>query len=68
MIERQGSLHSYFFQGFQPQIFVIVFSETLLLFNTEYFNVTLEKHKVVYCDGTSNYLTKRDFDGVPIIF
>ena len=33
-----------------------------------YFNTALEEYKVVYPDGTSDYIRKDDFDSVQIIF
>ena len=32
-----------------------------------YFNTALKEYKVVYPDGTSDYIRKDDFDGVQII-
>ena len=34
----------------------------------EYFNTTLEDHKVIYQDATSDYITKHDFNDVQITF
>ena len=33
----------------------------------EYFNITLEEYKVIYPDGTSDYIKKDDIDGVQVI-
>lgn len=33
----------------------------------KYFNTTLKEYKATYFDGTSNCITKDDFDGVQII-
>ena len=33
----------------------------------EYFNTTLEEYRVKYLNGTSDYITKCDFDGVQVI-
>ena len=34
---------------------------------TENFDTTLEDYKVIYDDGTSDYITKDDFDCVQVI-
>ena len=34
----------------------------------KYFNTTLEEYKVIYPDGTSDYITKGEFDGVTSFF
>ena len=32
----------------------------------EYFTTTLEEYKVIYLDGTSDYVTKDDFEDVQV--
>ena len=34
----------------------------------KYFNTTPDAYKATYSNGTSNYITKDDFDGVQVIF
>ena len=34
----------------------------------EYFNPTLDEHKIIYLNGTYYYITKDDFDGIQVIF
>ena len=33
----------------------------------KYFNTIFEENKVIYSDGTSDYIIKKDFDGVQVI-
>ena len=44
------------------------FHERLVQWGREHFNITLEAHKVIYPDGTSDYISKVDFNGVQVIF
>ena len=34
----------------------------------EYFNATLDEHKIIYLNGTYYYITKDDFDGIQVLF
>ena len=43
------------------------FHERLVQWGREHFNITLEAHKVIYPDGTSDYISKVDFNGLQVI-
>ena len=34
----------------------------------KYFSTTLEEYKVIYPDGTPDYIATDDFDGVQVVF
>ena len=59
------------FEGFQAQNVLILFLFSMkyshLLTILGYFNTTLEEYKVIYRDGTSDYITEGAFDGVQVI-
>ena len=60
-----------FFYGFQPNYFLILFlifmKHSYLLMLPGYFNTTLEKCKVIYPDGTFDYITKEESSCVQVI-
>ena len=45
-------------------LFLFSMKHPYLLILLGYFNTTLEEDKVIYPNGTSNYIAKDDFDGV----
>ena len=65
-----------FFSHRNTPLFVLIFYETFLPVNDdytligeyiEYFNTILGEYKVPYLDGTCDYITEDDFDGVQVI-
>ena len=57
-----------FSDGFKPQNFLISFfflfaMKLSYLLILGYFNTTVGEYKVIYPDGTTDYVTKDDFDG-----
>ena len=58
------------FEGFLPQnvliLFLFAMKHSYLLKLRRYFKNALEEYKVIYLDGTYDYITKDGFDGIQV--